>query len=514
MNHTEPVAQTANRALQSPKIKIAFITMMLLGGLTAIILSLSVEAKTSQPASASITNINVNDGFSSLVKAVKPAVVNISTTSREKPSLGQTPHFGNRNAPELDEFLKRFFGEEFYDRQFGNQQEAPKTRETHALGSGFIISEDGIVVTNNHVIEDADEIEVVFQDGKRFPAKLVGADQKSDIAVLKIDTDNPLPYVSFGNSDEAEVGDWVIAIGNPFGLGGSVSVGIVSARGRDIQSGPYDDFIQIDAPINRGNSGGPLFNTQGEVIGINSAIFSPTGGSVGIGFSIPSAFVENIVSQLRETGVVARGWLGVQIQTVSEDIAAGLGLKDAYGALVSEVVEDSPAQRAGLQAGDVIIRYDNQRVDEMRDLPRMVASTAATSEIVLDVWRNEERKSISVIISKIDDSEELAATSSGNPTPGDILGLALSPLNDELRKQYSVKESTQGIIITDIDPASEAAARGIRVGDVIKRVGRDDVTSVSEIGKAIESSLENNKTSLLLLIEREGQVLFVAIPTA
>jgi serine protease Do len=295
-------------------------------------------------------------------------------------------------------------------------------------------------------------------------------------------------------------------------LGGTVTVGIVSARGRDIQSGPYDDFIQIDAPINRGNSGGPLFNTKGEVIGVNSAIYSPSGGSVGIGFSIPSAFVENIVNQLNDTGMVERGWLGVQIQTVTDDIAAGLGLDEAYGALVSEVVEDSPAQRAGLQAGDVIINYDEKRVEEMRDLPRLVASTAANSKIELGIWRNESHLDVSVIISESDEQETQAEAESDTAKSEDTLGLALSPLNDELRKQYSVKEDTQGVIITDIDPASEAAGRGVRVGDVIKKVGRENVNTIDEIDEAIKLALKGDKASLLLLLEREGQVLFVAIP--
>jgi serine protease Do len=289
-------------------------------------------------------------------------------------------------------------------------------------------------------------------------------------------------------------------------------VGVVSARGRDIQSGPYDDFIQIDAPINRGNSGGPLFNTKGEVIGVNSAIYSPSGGSVGIGFSIPSAFVENIVNQLNDTGVVERGWLGVQIQTVTDDIAEGLGLDEAYGALVSEVVEDSPAQRAGLQAGDVIINYDEKRVEEMRDLPRLVASTPANSKIKLGIWRNESRIDVSVIISESEEQETQAEVESDTAKSEDTLGLALSPLNDELRKQYSVKEDTQGVIITDIDPASEAAGRGVRVGDVIKKVGRKNVSTIDEIDEAIKLALKGDKASLLLLLEREGQVLFVAIP--
>lgn len=494
------------------KIKVLLVTATLLTGFGIASLSQNVNAADTPPASAQIKDFNINQGFAGLVKAVKPAVVNISTTNRAKSSTGKSPHFGNRNAPELEEFLKRFFGDEFFNKPYSRPQSAPGTGETHALGSGFILSEDGIVVTNQHVIDGADEIEVILQDGKRYPATIKGSDKKTDIAVLKIDTDRPLPYVIFGDSDKAQIGDWVVAIGNPFGLGGSVSAGVISARGRDIQSGPYDDFIQIDAPINRGNSGGPLFNMKGEVIGINSAIYSPTGGSVGIGFSIPSDLVSNIITQLNTTGTVARGWLGVQIQTVSDEIAEGLGLEEAHGALVSQVVQDSPAERAGLQVGDVITTYDAQRVDEMRDLPRLVANTVADSEVTLGVWRNEAKIEIKAVISENQDGATQAASGNNAPASEETLGLALKPLNDELRKQYSVKAGTEGVIITDIDPASEAASRGVRVGDVINKVGRDAVTSVQQVDEAVKQALKAGKTSLLLLIEREGQVLFVAIP--
>lgn len=474
-----------------------------------MLVAMSVTVQAKLPASSVIEKFNLNDGFSPLVKAVKPAVVNISTTSSTKISP-KTPHFGNRKNPQMDQFSKKFF-DEFFGNQFRGLEGTP--RKTHALGSGFIVSENGIVVTNHHVINGADEIEVVFQDGKRFPATLKGSDKKTDIAVLQIDTDYPLPYVKFGDSNKVEVGDWVVAIGNPFGLGGSVSAGVVSARGRDIRSGPYDDFIQIDAPINKGNSGGPLFNTKGEVIGVNSAIYSPSGGSVGIGFSIPSELVQNIVKQLQTTGQVARGWLGVHIQAVTKEIAQSLGLDDTYGALVAEVVEDSPALRAGLQSGDVILTYNDERVDKMRDLPRLVANTPANDKVNLGIWRNETKRMVSVVISKTDESIALASASEEKAsTLENALGLALSEITEELRRKYSVKDKTQGVIITDIDPNSEAAERGVRVGDVIKKVGSKSVTTVAGLDKALKLALDGKKPSLFLLIEREGQVFFVTIP--
>ncbi len=501
-NHHSALYAVSNSA-QLTKLKV--ITGAACLGLALAIISPSLLAKT-EPVSSIVDEVNVNDGFSSLVKAVKPAVVNISTTSRPKVS-SKSPRYGNRQNDDLDEFMRRFFGD-----QFGQNGPSPRTRETHALGSGFIVSEDGIVVTNQHVIDGADEIEVVFQDDKRYPATLKGSDKKTDIAVLKIETDHPLPYTNFGDSDEAEIGDWVMAIGNPFGLGGTVTAGIISARGRDIRSGPYDDFIQIDAPINRGNSGGPLFNTKGEVIGVNSAIYSPTGGSVGIGFSIPANLVQNIVSQLNDAGVVERGWLGVHIQTVSEDIANSLGLDDAYGALIGSVLKDSPAEKSGLEAGDVITHYNDERLDEMRDLPRLVANSLAGDNVELSVWRNEKQIKVDAVIGHSDQQPD--STVSDAASMEESLGLVFSELTDELRKKYSVNTKTEGVIITDIDPDSEAATRGVQVGDVVKKVGRTRVATPSEVNKAVEAAIKDEKTSILLLIERERQILFVAVPIA
>ncbi len=388
--HTQFVSiRTTTKA--APLVVALFALAMLL-----VLPTLSLAA-TSSHAAAGLPAANVNNGFADLVQAVKPAVVNISTTGRTKSK--RIPGL-DRQLPQLEEFFHRFFGEppEGFHRDHNTQPHGqphrqphtqPRERTTTAVGSGFIIDPEGLVVTNYHVIDGADEIEVVFDDGTRRPATLKGRDAKTDLALLQVSTDKPLPYLKFGDSDAARVGDWVIAIGNPFGLGGTTTSGIISARGRDIQSGPLDDFIQIDASINRGNSGGPLFNIKGEVIGVNSAIYSPNGGSVGIGFAIPSSMASNVIAQLRDSGVVQRGFLGVQIQTVSEEISESLGLEKATGALVTQVNTDSPAEKAGLQAGDVILTYDGKEVRKMRDLPKLVARSKKETEVDIEIWRDD-----------------------------------------------------------------------------------------------------------------------------
>ena len=476
---------------------------------TAVVLPFNDSLAKSDPAHSAInlSDINVNDGFSELVKAVRPAVVNISVTGTVS-SAGNTPGLNGRS-PQMEEFFRRFFGETPELQNQSPQNQKPYERKTTAVGSGFIVDSDGLVVTNNHVIENADSIEVVFEDGTRVPASLKGVDSKSDLALLEIKTDRPLPYVVFGNSDEAEVGDWVVAIGNPFGLGGTTTSGIISARGRDIRSGPLDDFIQIDASINRGNSGGPLFNTRGEVIGVNSAIYSPNGGSVGIGFAIPSSMAENIIDQLADTGIVERGYLGVHIQALTTEIAENLGIENDNGALITQIVEGSPADKSDLNAGDVIVSYDGQELAKMRDLPRFVAETSDGSEVDVEIWRNNSYKTVKVAV-VAGEKAELANNhpAAKSPIP---LGLKLARVDNQNRSTYGLDEETVGVIIVNVEPNSSAAQKGLRPGDVIKRIGQSDVAEPDDVIEAVEQSQKANKDSVLLLVERNKQSRFIVL---
>jgi len=459
-------------------------------------------------AAENLQEINIANGFADLVQAVKPAVVNISVTGTVSESR-RGPGIPGQQSPELEEFFKRFFGEEFNNAPNGGTTK-PFERKTTAVGSGFIIDPDGLVVTNNHVIDVADEIEVVFDDGTRVPAVLKGMDKKTDLALLEISGDRPFPFVKFGDSEAARVGDWIVAIGNPFGLGGTTTKGIISARGRDIRSGPLDDFIQIDAPINRGNSGGPLFNMRGEVIGINSAIYSPNGGSVGIGFAIPSALASNVINQLRDTGMVQRGYLGVQIQSVNDEIAESLGLDKARGALVTQVIEDSPAEAAGVAAGDIIIRFDGKNIARMRDLPKIVALTKTDKKVDMVVWRDEKEKTIRVAVGGNTDNS--IATEPSNESESGKLGLALEELNDNSREKLKIANDVTGVIITAVKPDSPAAERGLARGELIKKVGNSEVTKPEEVNTAIEAAKAEGKKSVLLLVERDTRVRYVVVP--
>ena len=451
--------------------------------------------------------------FSALIKQVKPAVVSIATTgSGAMPNGMQQFQF---DMPELPEGSP--FGE-FFQHFFDNMPQSPdggKGFETKGAGSGFIISADGYIVTNHHVIDDATEIEVVMNDGTRFKATVKGIDSKTDLALLKIKSDEPLPYVAFGDSDGADVGDWVVAVGNQFGLGGSATAGIISARGRDIQSGPFDDFLQIDAPINRGNSGGPLFDTNGRVIGINTAIYSPSGGNVGIGFAIPSNMAKDIVAELKNNGTVARGWLGVEIQPVTEAIAESLGLEDARGALVANVVKDSPASRSGFKVGDVILNMDGEPLDEFKDLPKRVAATRAGSKSEFDVYRDGNKHKVKVEIGSMPGEEEqLAQLEDDAKADTAKLGLRLASLTAENRERFKVAKGSSGVLVAGVENGSPASKAGIRPGSVINMVGQKAVESLDDVIERVRLAAEQKQSAVLLRIEYRGQNRFVAVKLA
>ena len=456
------------------------------------------------------------DSFADLAEKLLPAVVNISTTQvvegRSGPQMPQLPP----GSP-FEDFFK-----EFFDR---NQQHSPNRRQRKAtsLGSGFIIDIDkngsAYVITNNHVIQDADEITVILQDNDSLKAELIGRDAKTDIAVLRVKSKKKLASVGFGNSDDARVGDWVVAIGNPFGLGGTVTAGIISARGRDINSGPYDNFIQTDASINRGNSGGPLFNMQGQVIGINSAIYSPSGGSVGIGFSIPSSGAQPVINQLIKYGEVKRGWLGVHIQNVTEEIAETLGLKNAMGALVASLIKGGPAEKSGLKAGDVILEFDGKEVPQMRKLPRIVAETEVDKPVKVVVWRDGKKLTVDVTVGKLDEAEMAAETTGGEkgdvPTGGDKmvdpLGVTLAELTPALRQRFKLDEEARGVVVTEVADDGIAFEKGIRPGDLIVEVSQEEVTSPDQVIEKIDAARKEGSKRILLLIEGQSGLRFVAL---
>ena len=449
------------------------------------------------------------DSFADLAQKLLPAVVNISTTSVTKKATGKTPEMPQfpPGSP-FEEFFK-----EFFDKNRPEQQ-----RKSTSLGSGFVIDKKGIIITNNHVIQGADEINVILQDNKILKAKVVGRDPKTDLAVLSVETSEDLPFVPVGDSDKMRVGDWVLAIGNPFGLGGSVTAGNISARGRNINSGPYDDFIQTDASINRGNSGGPLFNMQGEVIGINTAIFSPSGGSIGIGFSIPSKVASGVIDQLIKFGKTRRGWLGVRIQKVTPEIADSIGLEKAEGALVASVSEGSPAENGKIQVGDVILKFNGQIVKEMRNLPKIVAGTEIDKEVKVLVWRNGKRVEVKISVGELEE-EQLAKKEVAKPiTPVEekileveSLGLRISNFSLQIGKRYKLKNVEKGVVVVGVDSGSPAFEQGIREGNIIVELGQVGVNTIAEVKTQLKSAEKKGKKTILLLIKNTSGLRFVAL---
>ncbi len=444
------------------------------------------------------------NSFADLAARISPSVVNITTSTTV---AGRTGPQGI--VPEGSPF-EDFF-REFQDRN----GEGDRPRRSSALGSGFVISEDGYVVTNNHVIEGADEIQIEFFEGFELPATLVGTDPNTDIALLKVEAETPLKFVNFGDSDVARVGDWVMAMGNPLGQGFSVSAGIVSARNRAL-SGTYDDYIQTDAAINRGNSGGPLFNMAGDVIGVNTAILSPNGGSIGIGFSMASNVVNRVVTQLKEYGETRRGWLGVRIQDVTDDVAEAMGLETTSGALVTDVPE-GPAMEAGMQSGDVIVSFDGKDVADTRGLVRQVGNTEVGKTVRVVVNREGATETLRITLGRREEAESAVPASQEappqeeEPAEVDLLGLTLAPLTAEMREQMQLDESVKGLAVTAVDEASEAFEKGLRSGDIITEAGQSAVLSVTDLEDRIAEAEEAGRKSLLLLVRRGGDPRFVAL---
>jgi serine protease Do len=466
------------------------------------------------------------DSFADLAARLLPAVVNVSSTQNAQAAKG-TPG-GPQAGPDIPMFppgspFEQFFKDFLNRNRNGQHGEAPARPEHRAqsLGSGFIIDASGLVVTNNHVIDGADEISVILQDNTTLKAELVGRDETGDLALLKVKADKPLPTVEFGDSNAARVGDWVLAIGNPFGLGGTVTAGIVSARSRDIRQGPYDDFIQTDAAINRGNSGGPLFNMDGQVIGINTAIFSPSGGSIGIGFSIPSNMAKSIVMQLKAYGHPRRGWLGVRIQQVTPELADSVGLKDTSGAMVAGVTDNGPAEKAKIRGGDIILKFDGQDVKDMHALPRIVAETDVGKHVQVELWRDGKEVSVDAVLDEKPNDEKLAsADATGKKTPDapsaerDLtgLGMKVSPLTQALKDQFQIGADQKGVVITDVTDGGVAAERGLKPGDVIVEVQQAEVASPDDVMKKVEAQRAQDRKSVLMLIQGQDGVRYVPLP--
>jgi len=494
------------RFSRQPATHIAFGPLGLLLAVTLCVFIAMPPAAAQQRGPTSVAEI---------AAPLKESVVNISTTQ----TLRGTQDVPRPEIPEGSPFQEFF--QDFFDRgQRGG------SRRANSLGSGFVIDSSGLIVTNNHVIEGADEITAVFTDGSKLKVtEVVGRDPKTDLALLRVEPESPLPAVKFGDSDKMRVGDWVMAIGNPFGLGGTVTVGVISATRRDIQSGLYDEFLQTDASINRGNSGGPLFNMDGEVIGVNTAIISPTGGSIGIGFAVPSKSAEQVLAQLKRFGETRRGWLGVRIQTVTDEIAESVGLTRTRGALVASVVDDGPAAKAGVEVGDIILSFDGEEVSSMRELPKIVAQSEIDKQAEIVILRKGERQTLTIEVGRLDEGGKQAEETGKTDDRGEAdtpeqpkkasLGLDYSDISDEARARFKIDSSVEGVVITGIDPNGPAADKDIKRGDVIIEVTQKKVTSPAEFEARLDALRKLNRQHALLTVDHGGGNLsFVAVPIA
>lgn len=452
------------------------------------------------------------DSFADLSEKLLPAVVNVYTTQNIQVNSRRNNNFPPGSP--FEEFFKRFQPPEAEEDD--NRNRRPRVQQRRSLGSGFIIDETGIIITNNHVIQDADEVSIKLHDGTEIEAEIIGKDDKVDLAVLKVETNKKLPFVKFGDDTKSRIGDWVLAIGNPFGIGSSVTAGIISARNRNINSGPYDDYIQTDASINRGNSGGPMFNMKGEVIGINTAIYSPTGGNVGVGFAVPSTQAKVIIDQLRKFGRTKRGRIGVRISAVTDDIAEGLGLQEAAGALVNSVEDDSPSSEAGVEFGDIIIEFDGTPIKEVRDLTTKVANTEIGSTVKMVVLRKGKRVTLDIKIDELDESteedEEKVETSRNDQEQETVLGLGLQELDQQTREELDIEDGINGVLITSVDYGSGLEGlRRIRRGDVIVEVTQQKVSTIEDVKELIEAQRQAKRKVVLLSIYRRGEYAHVPV---
>ncbi|ESZ22979.1 DegQ family serine endoprotease [Mesorhizobium sp. L2C084A000] len=456
-----------------------------------------------------------NGSFAPIVAADKPAVVTVTTVMKAQPETMSDASPFDGGSP-FDDYFRQFFGDQGMPTPKTPPQQQPQRAE--ALGSGFIVGADGTIVTNNHVIDGASSIKVTLDDGTELPAKLVGRDAKNDLAVLKIKSDKPLPTVKWGDSDKLMPGDQVLAFGNPFGIGTTVTAGIVSARGRDLHSGPFDDFIQIDAPINHGNSGGPLVDVAGNVVGINTAIYSPNGGSVGVGFAIPSGQAQKVVAKLMKGGSIQYGYIGVQIQEVTPDVASAIGLDHSGGALVSEVNDGSPAAKAGIETGDVITSFAGQDVKDPKDLSRAVADVAPGARETVDVWRKGKPIRISVDVGQNSADARTASLDDGSDAPSagraPAIGLGLMDITPDIRQQMNLAGKQHGAVVASVNPDKAAAASGIQAGDIIVAVNQVPVKNARQVTQAIALAGKSGRKSVLLLVERGDAQMYIAVPFA